>query len=302
MLVELHSWYAWTGLLTAAVAYTLFVGSRKTTLPFASHCTALVTHASQLLRRLLVRIIRQGHIPAHVAFIMDGNRRYARSLAREARTGHVSGFFRLAHVLDWCNQLGIAHVSVFAFAINNFSRSPDEVRALMELAQEKLRELAEKSELVRRHRVRICVVGNRALLSQGVREAAEFAEASTKGNAGMRLNICFPYSATDEIAAAVRRVAEDVKAGVLDADRVDERVLDERMLIGSPDPDILVRTSGQVRFSNFMLWQSARVAHIQFIDVFWPNFSFFHMFCILVSWQLAYSDIHKRKQLGPLKL
>ncbi|KAJ2081649.1 cis-prenyltransferase [Coemansia sp. RSA 988] len=227
---------------------------------------------------------------------MDGNRRYARKRNQIASSGHVSGFHKLSNVLEWCNELGIGNVSVFAFAINNFNRSTDEVSALMSLAKEKLHELASRSDLVRSYEVRICVVGNRSLLAEDVREAAEFAEETTKHNKGMRLNICFPYSATDEISTAVRRITEDVEAGKLEISEIDEQALEKRLLIPGPDLDILVRTSGQIRFSNYMLWQSAKMAYIRFVNVHWPDFTFFQMFYILVSWQLAYNDIKERKK------
>ncbi|KAJ2121329.1 cis-prenyltransferase [Coemansia sp. RSA 720] len=294
--VDVRSWYAWVAVLATLITYIVVSGLRKPVsfLPLHTPCQQLLNYVSQTTRSILVRILRQGHIPAHISFIMDGNRRYARMRHRAATSGHISGFDNLTRVLDWCNALGITHVSVFAFAINNFNRSPSEVEALMDLATNKLRELATKSKLVKQHNVRICVVGNRSLLSKEVQEAAEFAEEETKNNTGMRLNICFPYSATDEISFAVQRVAQDVQAHELRVDEVDERVVADRLRIKSPDPDILVRTSGQVRFSNYMLWQSAKRTHIQFIDVFWPDFSFFHMFCILISWQLSYGQIRQR--------
>ncbi|KAJ2593128.1 cis-prenyltransferase [Coemansia sp. RSA 1797] len=297
MSVDVHSWYAWAALFVTLTAYIVVAGLRKpiSFLPFHTPCNKVLANVSQTTRLVLVRILRQGHIPAHISFIMDGNRRYARTQHLKATSGHISGFHNLTRVLDWCNALGITHVSVFAFAINNFTRSADEVEALMDLATNKLRELATKSELVKKHNVRICVVGNRSMLSEEVQRAAEFAEEETKNNTGLRLNICFPYSATDEISFAVQKVAEDVASGEVRVEDVDERVVADRLRIKSPDPDILVRTSGQVRFSNYMLWQSAKHTHIQFIDVFWPNFSFFHMFCILVSWQLARGQIAYRK-------
>ncbi|KAJ2776151.1 cis-prenyltransferase [Coemansia javaensis] len=280
-------WQAWATLAAVALAVGL-AGGRPL-------WRAAADRAGSVARRALVRVVRQGRIPQHIAFIMDGNRRYARRRQQAVSQGHVSGFDRLSNVLEWCNALGVGHVSVFAFAINNFSRSPDEVAALMGLAKAKLRELAEKSDLVRRHGVRICIAGNRALLAADVLEAVEYAEQATRHNTGMRLNICFSYSATDEIATAIRRLAEDVEAGRLDAAAIDERALESRLLIPGPDLDILVRTSGQIRFSNYMLWQTAKHAYIRFVDVLWPDFSFFQMFCILVSWQLAYGRIQQRR-------
>ncbi|KAJ1865081.1 cis-prenyltransferase [Coemansia sp. RSA 2703] len=229
---------------------------------------------------------------------MDGNRRFARKSNMATVRGHVSGFLRLASVLEWCNDLGIRHVSVFAFAINNFNRSEEEVTALMELAKDKLRELAEKSELVKKHGVRIRVIGNRQLLAADVLEAVDFAEQQTKDNRGMTLNICFAYSATDEITSAIRKVVEDAENGKLEISDIDEKTLESRLQIPEPDLDILVRTSGQIRFSNYMLWQTSKMAYIQFVDAFWPDFSFFHMFRIVISWQRKARIITYRKQMS----
>ncbi|KAJ2767137.1 cis-prenyltransferase [Coemansia nantahalensis] len=285
-------------LVLVAAGYVVAVGSGSAAswpLPLQQQCKRAVDRGAKAVRNAAVRVVRQGQIPAHIAFIMDGNRRYARRLQQQASMGHTFGFHRLESVLEWCNELGIAHVSVFAFAINNFDRAAEEVAALMALAKDKLQELAEKSDLVRQHGVRICVIGNRRLLAEDVRRVVEAAEQATRGNTGMRLNVCFSYAATDEIAAAVRRVVEDVEAGRLPEDKVDEQALERRLLIPGPPLDILVRTSGQIRFSNFMLWQTAKMAYIRFVDVLWPEFSFFQMFCILVSWQLAHSRIQQRK-------
>ncbi|KAJ2908668.1 cis-prenyltransferase, partial [Coemansia aciculifera] len=188
------------------------------------------------------------------------------------------------------------HVSVFAFAINNFNRSTEEVGALMGIARDKLRDLAENSELVNKYGVRIRVVGFRELLPEDVRESIEYAELKTRDNLGMTLNVCCPYSATDEISTAIRRLVEDVESGQLTALDVSEAELEKRLQIPCPDLDILVRTSGQIRFSNFMLWQSAKMAYIQFVDAYWPEFSFYHMARILVSWQLVSGDIKRRKR------
>ncbi|KAJ2714076.1 cis-prenyltransferase [Coemansia spiralis] len=290
-------WTVLAALALVAAAYVVATGSGSSPwqLPFQRQCKGLVDGGAKALRKAMVRVVRQGRVPQHIAFIMDGNRRYARRLQQQATTGHTLGFHRLERVLEWCNDLGIAHVSLFAFAINNFDRSADEVAALMALAKDKLRELAEKSDLVREHGVRICIVGNRSLLAEDVRQVVEAAEEATKGNTGMRMNVCFSYSATDEIATAIRRAVEDVEAGTLGVAEVDEQALESKLLIPGPDLDILVRTSGQIRFSNYMLWQTAKMAYIRFVDVLWPEFSFFQMFCILVSWQLAHGRIQQRK-------
>ncbi|KAJ1816172.1 cis-prenyltransferase [Coemansia sp. RSA 2675] len=297
----LQSWYAYAGLTALILAYIVVGGvyGQQWPLPLSKQCQAICTYAQGKLRLLAVHVLRQGPIPQHVGFIMDGNRRFAKKAHMETpSSGHMAGFSKLTKVLEWCNDLGIKHVSVFAFAINNFNRSTEEVGALMGMARDKLRDLAENSELVNKYGVRIRVVGFRDLLPADVRESIEYAEEKTKGNLGMTLNVCCPYSATDEISTALRRVVEDVENGLLEAADINEKELERRLQIPGPDLDILVRTSGQIRFSNFMLWQSAKMAYIQFVDAYWPEFSFYHMARILVSWQLASRDIERRKLAG----
>ncbi|KAJ2661812.1 cis-prenyltransferase [Coemansia sp. RSA 1200] len=295
-----HPWCSCMVLLLSVASYIGMAGTARTTepaLPFQQHCRLVCTFCTATTTRLLVRIITQGPVPKHVAFIMDGNRRYARKLQMgRANGGHYAGFEKLSSVLEWCKELGIANVSVFAFAINNFNRSSEEVAALMELAEEKLVELADRSVAENNQYLRIRVAGNRELLPEGVVRSAEYAEQVTKDASTMTLNVCFPYSATDEISYAIRRVVEDVEAGTIDdVGGIDENTLEQRLRIPGPDLDILVRTSGEIRFSNYMLWQSAKMAYIQFVDVYWPEFSFFHMFRVLISWQMALGSINKRK-------
>ncbi|KAI7828312.1 putative undecaprenyl diphosphate synthase-domain-containing protein [Kickxella alabastrina] len=283
---------------TVFLAYVVLVGthSKHSAMPLQKHCRKLCSQASKIFRKFLVHILQQGPIPKHVAFIMDGNRRFARKSHQVTTSGHVAGFHKLANVLEWCNDLGIKHVSVFAFAINNFNRSEEEVSALMHLAKDKLKELADNSELVRYHGARIRIVGNKALLPSEVRQVMDYAEKTTQDNKGMTLNVCFPYSSTDEMTSAIRALIADAESGKLQESEISEGALESRLQIPGPDLDILVRTSGQIRFSNFMLWQSSKMAYIQFIDVYWPEFSLFHMLSIMISWQCAYLGIEKKKQ------
>ncbi|KAJ2753925.1 cis-prenyltransferase [Coemansia pectinata] len=299
--LQLQSWYAYAGLTALILAYIVGNGvyGQQLSLPLKKQCAAACTYVQGKMRLVAVRVLRQGPIPQHVGFIMDGNRRFAKKSHMETPSrGHLAGFTKLTKVLEWCNDLGIKHVSVFAFAINNFNRSTEEVGALMGIARDKLRDLAENSELVNKYGVRIRVVGLRDLLPADVRESIEYAEGRTRGNLGMTLNVCCPYSATDEISTAIQRLVEDVENGLLSAADINETALEKRLQIPGPDLDILVRTSGQIRFSNFMLWQSAKMAYIQFVDAYWPEFSFYHMARILVSWQLASRDIERRKLAG----
>ncbi|KAJ2000416.1 cis-prenyltransferase [Coemansia thaxteri] len=294
MLLILQSWYFYAALAAAFLAYIAIGGSYGQPLP--APLKRVLAYVQSKGYRLAIRVLRQGPIPQHVAFIMDGNRRFARKAQMETVSrGHVAGYDKLTGVLEWCNDLGIRHVSVFAFAINNFSRSDEEVGTLMGMARKNLRDLAEKSDLVNKYGVRIRVVGSRQLLPADVQESIEYAEVKTKDNLGMTLNVCCPYSATDEISTSLGRLVGDVNGGLLNGQDIDEAELEKRLQIPGPDLDILVRTSGQIRLSNFMLWQSAKMAYIQFVDAYWPEFSFYQMARILVSWQMASRDIERRK-------
>lgn len=248
-------------------------------------------------RKLSIYILRQGPIPQHIGVIMDGNRRFARkSHLGSVSQGHRAGSDTLISMLGWCQELGIKNVSVFAFAINNFSRSKEEVDGIMELAKLKLGELADHSQELSQYGVRIRLVGARHLLPEDVRAAIESAEQRTKARWGLTLNVCCPYSSTDEMTTAIRRAAEDAQQGKLEIKDINELVLNERLMIPSPDLDILIRTSGEIRFSNFMLWQTSKMAYIQFVDAFWPEFGFHHMARILLSWQIASKSIFKQKK------
>ncbi|KAJ1663506.1 hypothetical protein EV178_004910 [Coemansia sp. RSA 1646] len=300
--VVLQQWYSYAVPMLTIVSYVAIAGTDifQLRLPFKKQCQSVCSFCLAKVIRLLVLIVKQGPIPGHIAFIMDGNRRYARkSHMEKVSGGHFAGFKKLSTVLEWCKELGISNVSVFAFAINNFNRSSEEVSALMDLAEEKLIELANRSISENNRYLRIRVAGNMDLLPERVVKSAKYAEEVTKDANVMTLNVCFPYSATDEISSAIGKVVEDVEAGVLKASSIDESALEKRLKIPGPDLDILVRTSGEIRFSNYMLWQSAKMAYIQFVDVYWPEFSFFHMFKVLVSWQMALTNINKRKaQMG----
>ncbi|KAJ1958120.1 cis-prenyltransferase [Dipsacomyces acuminosporus] len=227
---------------------------------------------------------------------MDGNRRFARKTHLALGKGHEAGFDRLADVLQWCNKLGVKQVSVYAFAINNFNRPKDEVDTLMSLVRNRLPELVDRSSLLELHDMRIRAVGDRELLPEDVRESIEHVERITKDNKGMTLNICSPYAATDEITFAIRTLAEAVDGGNIRVSEIDESVLESKLQISSPDLDILVRTSGQIRFSNFMLWQSSKMAFIQFVNAYWPEFSLRHLLYIIVSWQHSFKLIEDKKR------
>ena len=208
-------------------------------------------------------------LPRHVAVIMDGNRRWARRHGTDTDTGHRAGVVSLRGVVRVCSDLGIGYLTCYAFSTENWKRSRNEVDGLWALALEFLR--TELPELVRRG-VRVRVIGDRRGLPLLVRQAAAAAEAATARNGGLVLTLALNYGARQEIAAAARALCEDVAAGRLRPEAVDEAALAARLeMAGTPDPDLLIRTSGERRISNFLLWQIA-YSEIWLTDALWPDF------------------------------
>jgi undecaprenyl diphosphate synthase len=207
--------------------------------------------------------------PQHVAIIMDGNGRWARSRGRPRTFGHREGVEALRRTVEAAGALNLAYLTVFGFSTENWSRPTEEVHTLMDLLR--LYVQRDLDRLVREG-VRIRVIGERSGLSADILRIIETAESRTAQNTHLNLTIAFNYGAQNEIARAARRVAEDVARGALRPDEVNEASLGARLdTAGLPAPDLIVRTSGELRLSNFMLWQAA-YAELVFLDILWPDF------------------------------
>jgi tritrans,polycis-undecaprenyl-diphosphate synthase [geranylgeranyl-diphosphate specific] len=209
-------------------------------------------------------------VPRHVAVILDGNRRHARRMGLDVADGHLLGSETLERLLDWCREIGVKTLTVYALSTENLGRTPEEVGALMDLFARKLDEIVRDAR-VHGHRIRVRVVGRPELLREDVAAAARRAEAATAGYGEFDFRICLAYGGRQEIVDAVRSLAVDVAAGRLQPDRIDEAVLAERLSAGADEPDLLIRTGGEVRLSNFLLFQAA-YAELFFTDVHFPAF------------------------------
>ncbi|ASJ15514.1 polyprenyl diphosphate synthase [Thermococcus radiotolerans] len=215
--------------------------------------------------------VKGGRIPKHVAIIMDGNRRWARKLEKPPWYGHLFGSQKLEEILEWCRELGIRTLTVYAFSTENFKRTPEEVNALMNLFEEKFKELLE-DERVHKYGIRVNVLGRRELLPENVRKAAEEAEKATRKYSNYTLNIALAYGGRSEIADAVRDIVRDALAGKVKPEDVDEDLIKEYLYYPNmPDPDIVIRTGGEERISNFLLYQIA-YSELFFVDVYFPEF------------------------------
>ncbi|WP_281972133.1 isoprenyl transferase [Ruegeria faecimaris] len=208
--------------------------------------------------------------PQHVAIIMDGNGRWAQARGRPRLFGHHAGARRVRDVVEACPRLGIKYLTVFAFSTENWKRTQVEVAGLMSLFR---RYIIKETRTLRDSGVRVRFIGDRVKLDAKLIELMDTLEAETEGNDLVHLTIALNYGGRDEVARATKRLAQDVADGRLHPDDVDEetlpKYLDTHVL---PDPDLVIRTSGEARISNFLLWQSA-YSEYEFIDTLWPDFT-----------------------------
>jgi len=215
--------------------------------------------------------IKNGPTPAHIGLIVDGNRRFAKGRGLDQNLGHEEGSKKLEEFLRWCWRLEIKVITLFGFSTENFSRSQDEVDYLMDLITGKLKQF-QTDPAIKSERVRVKVIGRRTDLSDEMNREIDIVEAMTADHDRFLLNIALSYGGRAEIIDAVREVASEVKAGALDVDDIDEAKFAEYLYTqGVPDPDLIIRTSGEERLSGFLLWQSA-YSELYFTDVFWPAF------------------------------
>ncbi|HEX6956855.1 MAG TPA: isoprenyl transferase [Ferrovibrio sp.] len=208
--------------------------------------------------------------PRHVAIIMDGNGRWAKARGLPRNLGHRQGVDAVREVVRACKRLGIEYLTLYAFSSENWKRPQSEVAGLMDLLRLYIRR--ELDELAR-NGVSIRVIGNRSRLAPDIVALIAEAEAKTRDNRTLTLVIALSYGGQDEIVDACRRIAERVAAGALRPEDVDTNVVASHLqTVGIPDPDLVIRTSGEQRLSNFLLWQSA-YSELIFVDKLWPDFS-----------------------------
>ena len=231
---------------------------------------------------LLEREVKKKRLPNHIAIIMDGNRRYARKRGLPPQMGHFFGSRKAEKVLEWCYDLGIKTLTVFAFSTENFRRSEEEKRNLFQLIKRELFRLAEDKR-IHKNKVRVRIIGKRELLPKEVLDAASLVEEKTKNYDNFRLNIAIAYGARQEIAEAVRKVLEKVLNGEVKAEEINLRMIEENLYENMP-VDIIIRTGKEMRLSNFLIWQSAS-KYAYFCDVYWPEFRRIDLLRAIRSWQ-----------------
>ncbi len=233
-----------------------------------------------------------GELPEHISIIMDGNRRFAWSKSSVVGVGHSEGKEKLKEVMNWVLDLGVPYFTVYALSTENISeRGDDELEVLYDLYVSGLREISEDSRIHERG-VRVQVVGRLEMLPQRVRDAISSAEEVTSEYSNFTFTVCLAYGGREEIVDAVKSVAIDHASGNLDVDSIDSSEITSRMYASElPDPDLVIRTSGEERISNFLLWQIA-YSELHFSDVFWPSFSKADLYEAIESYQ------YRRRRYG----
>ena len=208
-------------------------------------------------------------IPTHIAIIMDGNGRWAKSQGKERYEGHIEGVVSVKACIKAARKRGVRYLTLYAFSTENWGRPQAEVNALMELFCKSVTK--ETPELIEQG-VRVRFIGRRDRFSEEVRERLLHIEESTKGGDKLTLVLAFDYSSRDEMLRATRAIAEKVERGELSAEAINESTIASHLdTAGIPDPDLIIRTSGECRLSNFMLWQ-ASYAEMYFPQTMWPDF------------------------------
>ena len=209
-------------------------------------------------------------MPKHIAIIMDGNRRWAKQRSLPVKLGHKQGAETLKKVVRYANEIGIKYVTVYAFSTENWKRSEEEVSALMNLLETYLDDFAKEADT---ENIVIRVLGNMTQLSESLQESIRKTVERTENNTGTVFNIALNYGGRDEITNAAKNLAKDVKEGKVELDEISEELFAKYLYTkNDPDPDLLIRTSGELRLSGFLPWQST-YSEFLFLDKLWPDFS-----------------------------
>ena len=210
------------------------------------------------------------NIPKHIALILDGNRRWAKTHKLPIKLGHKKGAETLEKIVKYANKIGIKYVTAYAFSTENWKRSEDEVSALMTLLKYYLDDYSERADM---ENIKVTIIGEKEGLNSKLQASIERVMKKTENNTGVNFIICLNYGGRLEITRATQKIAQKVKNGEIDIDDIDEEMLSQNMYTANiPDPDLMIRTSGELRTSNFLPWQLV-YSEFLFVDKLWTDFS-----------------------------
>lgn len=215
-------------------------------------------------------MIDKENLPKHIAIIMDGNRRWAKAKGMPASLGHREGAKTLEKIVRYANKMGLKYITVYAFSTENWKRTEEEVKSLMFLFQSYLSDYAKRADS---ENIKVGFIGDRTALSTAMQKLMKECEERTVNNTGVHFNIALNYGGRDEIVVAIKNIVAKVKTGSLSIEEIDEQIVKDNLYTKSiPDPDLLIRTSGEQRLSNFLPWQLV-YSEFLFVDKNWPDFS-----------------------------
>jgi undecaprenyl diphosphate synthase len=226
--------------------------------------------------------INPDRLPAHVAIIMDGNGRWAKQRGMDRIFGHQQGVNAVRQVIEAATEIGIKYLTLYAFSTENWGRPDEEVTALMGIM---VQSLNNETETLIKNNIRLIAIGDTARLADDVRERLMETVRLTSGSSGLTLIVAMSYSSRWEIIEAARKLAEEIASGSVDPDSVEEQDFEKFLATsGIPDPELMIRTSGEIRISNFLLWQLA-YTELYFTDILWPDFGKEEFYQAIVDFQ-----------------
>jgi len=221
-------------------------------------------------------------LPKHIAIIMDGNGRWAKSKGKIRAFGHENGTKAVRTTVESCAKLGVEHLTLYAFSTENWKRPKLEVQTLMQLL---IFSLKKEMSTLQKNNIRLNAIGDIKTLPQKVHDELIHVIDVTKSNSRMTLNLALSYGSRDELTSMVKKIGEKIKNDIISTEKIDESVINQHLYTRNlPDVDLLIRTSGEQRLSNFLLWQIA-YAELYFTDVFWPDFSDEDLYKAIASYQ-----------------
>ena len=214
--------------------------------------------------------INKQNMPRSIAIIMDGNRRWAKAQGKPSSYGHKEGAKTLEKIVRYANKIGLEYITVYAFSTENWKRTEDEVKTLMLLLQSYLDDYSKRADS---ENIKVKILGDISALSKGMQKSIKECMERTKNNTGVTFYIAINYGGRDELVKATKKIAEKVKNGEIDINDINEDLISNNLYTaGEPDPDLLIRTSGELRLSGFLTWQSV-YSELLFINKNWPDFS-----------------------------
>ena len=240
-----------------------------------------------IYERILWNQIKDNAMPEHIGLILDGNRRWASERLLDPIIGHDYGAKKIEELLEWCLKLNVKTVTMYVFSTENFTRSKRELDHIMQIAETRLKDLLTSKDIDEK-RVRIKFIGRLNLLPEHVRSLMSKVEDATKSYDKYYLNVAIAYGGRAEIVDATRKIATEIQEGKLKPQDITESVISKHLYtshLPKPDPDLVIRTSGEERLSNFLLWQGA-YSELCFLDVYWPDFRRIDLWRAIRTYQL----------------